>query len=150
VLWRGLGPRADLPGLCGRAARSGPKQPSRSDVAAHVTAPRSRLPRVASRLPPAVHTTIATSARALICDGVDCWGIRCDGCLAQCDMRSPNIGTSQLPLAGAILCCTSIAPEQRVRDHTYDCISNLTSSSRHLQALARNWARLSSSTSPQT
>jgi hypothetical protein len=25
-----------------------------------------------------------------------------------------HVGTSQLPLAGAVLCCTSIAPEQRV------------------------------------
>jgi DNA replication regulator DPB11 len=30
-------------------------------------------------------------------------------------MHLHNIGTSQLPLAGAIICCTSIAPEQRVR-----------------------------------
>ncbi|KAH7083838.1 hypothetical protein FB567DRAFT_446512 [Paraphoma chrysanthemicola] len=30
-------------------------------------------------------------------------------------MRLQNIGTGQLPLTGAILCCTSIAPEQRTQ-----------------------------------
>jgi hypothetical protein len=44
------------------------------------------------------------------------YGVSVSECMAPplLDMDSHNAGTSQLPLAGAILCCTSIAPEQRV------------------------------------
>jgi hypothetical protein len=35
--------------------------------------------------------------------------------IAPWDMHLQTSGTSNKPLAGAVLCCTSIAPEQRVR-----------------------------------
>jgi hypothetical protein len=45
---------------------------------------------------------------------------------AACDMYLHTTGTSNKPLAGAVLCCTSIAPEQRVRAPAFEICPCLT------------------------
>jgi hypothetical protein len=82
---------------------------------AHVTALQSRLPRNAPLARRAFHTNIATSACGTFGHGVNSWRLWYGDTLYLLYMHLHNLGTSQLPLAGAILCCTSIAPEQRVR-----------------------------------
>jgi len=65
-------------------------------------------------------------------------------------MHLHNIGTGQLPLAGAIICCTSIAPEQRVRLSTPRKSSHLTIHRHSSPPSVRRWARPLSSISPRT
>jgi hypothetical protein len=61
------------------------------------------------------------------------------------------VGTGQLPLAGAILCCTALPHEQRVGRPCVRDNQPLICSDRHnSRPLARRWAQPSSSTSPPT
>lgn len=62
-----------------------------------------------------------------------------------------HTGTGQLPLAGAILCCTALPHEQRVgTPYIHSAQAADFSHRRSSQPLARRWARPSSSTSHQT
>lgn len=56
-----------------------------------------------------------------------------------------------MPLAGAILCCTSIPPEQRVRIATpFTVIKLIPCQSQSSEPSARRWVLPSNSISPRT
>lgn len=146
-------------GLSGRAARSRAKldEQLRSGVACSRDCASSRaFPATRTSLSRFLHTTIATFACGIcICvlgHGCNRWRIWYGYVsLDTWGMHLQNIGTNQQPLAGAILCCTSIAPEQRV------CVLSHASTAPLILYIRRSWllsaplwARPSSSTSPQT
>lgn len=70
--------------------------------------------RALARRVPGLHTTIATFACGNIRYGITRWGIPYVSRCCERSVDSYELGTSNKPLSGAILCCTSIAPEQRV------------------------------------
>ena len=89
-----------------------------------LTGPATREVDLGERAMPAkhqnIHGNIAPCLLAMLDDGdfstfLSPWSLFCDA--------NPSLGKAQMPLAGVILCCTSIPPEQRVcsLSNCYNC-----------------------------